>query len=85
MTESVTELVERIDNQANDIILNGGGDEELLLSLHDVMADLKIIMDASTEQELDLICQQYEGFYLYMRIIEQLAEKIADGTISVPK
>ena len=74
-------LVIRIESLANTILSAGGGDEELLLSLYDVMGDVKKVMDSSTHKELDLLCQQYHGFYRYMKLVEQLCEAIASGEL----
>ncbi len=46
-------IVENINNHANDILLKGGGDEELLHSLDDIMSEMKKVMDASTHQQLN--------------------------------
>lgn len=81
--EQITLIVEHINNRANDILLKGGGDEELLLSLHDIMGELKKVMDTSTNQELDGYCQKYNGFYRYARLLEKLSEDMADGTINI--
>lgn len=51
-TEHTTLIVENINNHANDILLKGGGDEELLRSLDDIMNEMKKVMDASTHQQL---------------------------------
>ena len=78
-------ILENINDQANDILLSGGGDEELLLSLNGVMGEIKEVMDASTQQEMDGYYEEYSGFYRYMSLLTQLAKGIADGTIPVPK
>ena len=84
-TDQVTPLVENINKRANDILRAGGNDEELLVSLHDIMSDIMKVMKASTEHKLNWYCQKYDGFYRYMHLLDQLAKGISDGTISVPK
>lgn len=66
--DHITPIVENINNLANDILFNGGDDEELLLSLHDFMDELKEVVDESTQQKLDEYCQKYNGFYRYARL-----------------
>ena len=83
--KEIEHIVENINNHANDILVNGGGDKELLLSLSDVMDEIKKVMDASTQKELNDYGQKYNGFYRYGRLLEKLASGIADGTISTPK
>jgi len=82
-TEHMKLIVENINNRANDILLNGGDDEKLLISLHDIMGELEEVMDAATDQELDGYCRKYNGFYRYARLLEKLSEDIADGTINI--
>ncbi len=72
-----------IHHQANQTFLKGG-DKALLLSLYPLMGDLKNIMDASTQKELDEYCDKYDGFYRCMKLLENLAKGIAEDTISVP-
>lgn len=83
--EDTEQLVTKINSCANEIFAKGGGDEELLMSIHDHMGQIKKIMDASTHSEMDDYCQKYNGFYSYMFLLEKLAENIGDGTIKVPK
>jgi hypothetical protein len=33
---------------------------------------------------MDILCQQYDGFYRFAKLLENLAQGIADGTIPVP-
>lgn len=76
-----THLVQRVDSHAQSILAQGGGDEALLMSLHDLMGDIKKIMDSNTHDAMDLFCQQYDGFYRYMRILEGVAASVARGKI----
>jgi hypothetical protein len=61
-----------------------GGLEVLLLSLSDLMVDVKPIMDTYKGAEFDSICLQYNGFYQLMKLLEDLAYKIQSGEIKVP-
>jgi hypothetical protein len=74
------QLVIHIDNRVNQILASGG-DEKLLISLYDIMGDLKNIMDSSSSQELDAYCQQYNGFFHAMKLLENMAAGIAAGSI----
>ena len=69
-----------MDNQAKQI-LKQGGDEELLMSLANKMHQIKEIMDASTEKELNLYCQHYDGFYQYMKLLERIASASSQGVL----
>ena len=59
-------------------------DEELMKHLYLVMESLKKIMDSSTQKELNTYCQEYNGFYRFMKLLEKLAVAISKGDISVP-
>lgn len=41
------------------------------------------ILDTSKQGEVDLLCQQYDGFYHLAKLLESLAQVIADGAIVV--
>ncbi len=77
-------LAQKIDLRAKNILSAGGDDEALLMSLNDIMGDIKKILDSNTRSEMDLLCQQYDGFYRYMKLLEKLASGIACGKIQVP-
>jgi hypothetical protein len=85
LTERQKQLIVDIDQRVNRILKNGGGDEELLTSLFDVMSDLKEIITSAAKNNLDAYCQKYDGFYHYMKLLEKLAAGISNGTIAVPQ
>ncbi len=85
LTEKQTHLARIIEKHVNQIVDNGGGDEELLVSMYDHMGTFKQLLDSSTQQEMNELCQRYDGFYRFAKLLERLAEGIANGTISVPE
>jgi len=78
------QLVIAINKQASQTIKNGG-DKALLPSLHDIMGDLKKILDSCNEREMNAYCQQYKGFGRCMLLLETMAIGISDGSITVPE
>ena len=84
LTEQQTRLAGAIDRHVRHVLAQGGGDEALLLSLADHMGTFKQVMDLSTGEEMDALCQRYEGFYRFAKLLERLAQGIADGSIPVP-
>ena len=60
------------------------GDEQLLQTAYDYMGAFKRIMDSSTSAQMDYLSQQYTGFYRFGKLLESLAQGIADGEIDVP-
>lgn len=83
LTDEQNKLVIDIDRRANQILSGGGDDEELLVYLSDIMGNLKTIMDSSSGQEMDALCQRYSGFFRIMKLLEKLALGISNGEISV--
>lgn len=77
---TLKQRVININNYANNILAQGA-DEALLRSLHDIMGDLKLIMDTTTHDELDAFCDEYHGFYRCMKWLENLSSGLANGTI----
>ncbi len=78
-------LAKTIDRHVARIVASGGGDEELLLSIHDYMGMFKQVMDSSSKAEMDELCERYEGFYRFGKLLESLAQGISDGSIRVPR
>lgn len=79
-----THLAVTIDRHVHRVVANGGGDEELLVSMYDDMGTFKQLLDTCSGEEMDLLCRQYDGFYRFATLLETLAQGIADGTIPVP-
>lgn len=78
-------LAGAIDAYVQQIAANGGGDEEILHTMSDYMEPFKQLLDMSSKQEMGLLCRQYAGFYRFTQLLEQMAQGIADGTITVPR
>jgi hypothetical protein len=85
LTAQQTRLACTIDTHVKHVLAHGGGDEELLVSLADHMGTFKQLMDMSTGEEMNGLCQRYDGFYRFAKLLERLAEGIADGSIPVPE
>jgi hypothetical protein len=84
LSEQQTRLAVTIDRHVNQVIASGGGDEALLVSLPDHMGTFKQLLDTCSREDMDILCQQYDGFYHFAKLLENLAQGIADGTIPVP-
>ena len=82
LTNQQKYLAGKIEKHVNKIISRGGGDEDLLASMADHMGTYKRIMDNSTEDELHELCQRYDGFYRFAKLLEMIAQGIQDGKIS---
>ena len=78
ITKSQKEFIISMDNTAKQI-LSHGDQEELLMSLCNKMTEIKDIIDSSSLDELNQYCDQYNGFYQYMKLLEKMAQGCADG------
>ncbi len=78
-------LVKRIDHHVNQFQDNETGDAQLLTTIYDHMAAFKQVMDSTTQAQMDYLTQEYDGFYRFAKLLEQIAQGISDGTIQVPK
>ena len=84
LTEKQIDLARIIDRYVKQLYRNGGSDEDLLMTMYEYMGTFKQLLDTSTHQEINELCQRYDGFYRFALLLELLAEGIADGTIQVP-
>jgi hypothetical protein len=71
--ENIKQIIETIDARANAILARGGEDEKLLLSVHPIMGEIKKVMTASSQQELNMYCEEYNGFYRYAALLNKVA------------
>ncbi len=63
-------------------VYKSGGDQAILMSLADKMHKIKPLLDNASHGELDHYCQRYEGFYHYMKMLEQMAKGCASGVFN---
>ena len=82
--EQQLSLARTIDQHVKQVIADGGDDERLLVSMYDYMGSFKQLMDMSTEEEMQLLCARYSGFYRFSKLLEAIAQGIENGSIRVP-
>jgi hypothetical protein len=86
LTEQQRELAAFLDTQVQRITASGEVDDVTLLgAMADSMDRFKQVMDSSTAEEMDLLCERYPGFSRFGKVLERLAEGIASGRIRVPQ
>ena len=78
-------LISFIDQKVKDILSSGGNEISVMISLLDEMPRVKTIVDSADKEELNKYCDSNDGFYQYMKILENTASAIASGSIKVPK
>ena len=85
LTAEQIQLATMIDAHVNRYPESQQGDEHLLRSAYDYMDAFKRIMDSSTPVQMDYLCQQYGDLYRFGKLLESLAQGIAEGDVEVPK
>lgn len=80
LTATQKQMIARIDNQAKQILRLGGSEEALLMSFSHQMEEIKKIIEAASENELNVYCDLYDGFYRCMELLERLALGASRGT-----
>lgn len=86
VTEKQTQLASALDTHVQRITASGEVDDlVLLVAMTDHMDSFKQLLDSSSAEEMDLLCDRYPGFYRFGKVLERLAEGIASGRITVPK
>jgi hypothetical protein len=78
-------LISFIYQKVKDILSSGGNEISVMISLLDEMPRVKTIIDSADKEELNKYCDSHDGFYQYMKILENTASAIASGSIKVPK
>jgi hypothetical protein len=76
-------LISLIDQKVKDILSSGGNEISVIISLLEEMSQIKTIIDSADKEELNKYCDSYDGFYRYMKILENTAGAIANGSIKV--
>lgn len=84
LTREHHEAARQIDAHVRQTLARENGDEELLLCLYDHMPAFKQILDAVAPGEMDALCEQSDGFYHFGKVLERIAQGIAEGDINVP-
>lgn len=72
--EKLDEKIKRYPNTEN-------GNRELLVNMIDFMLDFKAVMDMGTPVELDYLCQQYSNLGRFGKILSNMAQGLADGSL----
>ncbi len=84
LTAEQSQLALLIDNHVGRFPNTPLGEEQLLATVYDYMEAFKMLMESTTTVQMDYLTQQYPGFYRYAKLLESLAQGIADGVIDVP-
>ena len=79
------EIMTRLDARANALLFTGASDTDLLGGMFDLMLDFKALLDSPYRGEIEANATRFPGLYRYSVMLSNVAEGIADGSISVPR
>lgn len=85
LTAEQRQLVKIVHDYASQFPLTEDGNAQLLQGCYDYMEAFRRVMDSASKVQMDYICLQYPGYFLFVKWMERLAQGIADGVIEVPK
>jgi hypothetical protein len=85
LTETQIRLAASIDRHVRKALASGRGGEALLVSMYDDMGQFKQLLDTCSPEDMDKLCERYEGFYRFAKLLENLAQGLSDGTITIPE
>ncbi len=78
------QLIIYIDEVANKVIDSDGGGSELMVALHDTIADWQKLMASTPIKELEVYFQEYEGFFQFTQFLTNLSDYLQGRTSSPP-
>ena len=78
-------LVIYIDTQVKQILSHDGEPTDILMALAHKMEDVRKLMYSASEDEKDQYCEGYDGFYLFMTLLEDLASAISKEILALQK
>ncbi|MCW7550138.1 arylsulfatase regulator [Photorhabdus sp. APURE] len=81
LNEEQLQMVKIIHNHVIQFPLTETGDEQLLQTCYDYMDTFKQVINSTSRIQMNYICQQYDGFYRFAKLMEMLA----NDTINVPR
>jgi len=61
-------------------LLKLDGDEALLMGMLPLMGPFKALMDDAQPGQLDMLCEQFIGFGHFAKLLEAMAQGVADGS-----
>lgn len=73
--------IANIDKIASQIIKNGGDSKDLLVAMINYSNDFYQVLKTSSKEEMNRYCQQYPGFYAYVRVLNDLALLTSQGKL----
>ncbi len=70
-------LVEEIHGEVSKLLNNNATDEYILMAMTENIKTLRSIMQSSKINSLDYYCEKYDGFFYFMRLLENIAGNLS--------
>jgi len=75
--EQYEQIIKTVDSKIKLLLQDNNDDQYLLASMLDDMPQIKTVIDNLERYQMDKLCQKYENFHYYMKVLEKLAEFVA--------
>jgi hypothetical protein len=84
-TEEQLRLASAIDVEFHRLAAAGTDEVGILRDMFEYMPNFKRLMDTAKPGDMDRLCERFEGFHHYAKILENLAGGIRSGKLKVPR
>jgi hypothetical protein len=85
VTAQQTQRAHRIDTHVRHVLAAGRWRQDLTPVICRLYGDVQAVVGYLHRAEMDALCERYDGFYRFARLMERLAEGSADDSIPVPE
>jgi hypothetical protein len=85
LTAEQVQIASLIDEQVKRVFRKCGDEVAVLTELFDYMPGFKYLLNIARPGDMDELCERFDGFYRYAKILEDVAAGIQSGEIKVPK
>jgi hypothetical protein len=73
-----------IDARMKQLAALGLIEDQILPEMEEYLLDFHQLMMTATSTEIDVLCEEYAGFFRFAKMLETLASGIASGKIKIP-
>lgn len=74
----------KIDTAMKALLAEGCDEMDILVRMFDHMQPFKRLLDTAPREGLDVVTTRFPGFFMYAKLLENVAGGIASGEIKVP-
>jgi len=83
LTPEQINFISSIDEKVKKILSSGDNEISIMISLLDEISQMKTLINSANQKELQNYCNSHDGFDRYMKILENIANALAGGSIQV--